>query len=108
MESVPRAFSLVGERLNSLVMVGFAVAALPSRIPAAIAEERRMTKGVSFFGSTIGKKVVMAVGNYGEIFDRNFGPNTGAGVARGQNALWSNGGLIYAPNASSNSYTCAC
>ena len=44
------------------------------------------------------KKVITAVGNYGEIFARNFGPDTGAGVARGQNALWSNGGLIYAPN----------
>jgi len=44
------------------------------------------------------KKVITAVGNYGEIFDRNFGPGTGAGVSRGQNALWSNGGLLYAPN----------
>ena len=46
----------------------------------------------------IAKTVITAVGNYGEIFDRNFGPDTGAGVARGQNSLWSNGGLIYAPN----------
>ncbi|MCC6780199.1 MAG: amino acid ABC transporter substrate-binding protein, partial [Hyphomicrobiales bacterium] len=35
---------------------------------------------------------------YGEIFDRNFGVGTGAGVSRGQTALWLNGGLIYAPN----------
>ena len=44
------------------------------------------------------KKVIGAVGNYGEMFDRNFGASTGAGVSRGQNALWLNGGLIYAPN----------
>jgi general L-amino acid transport system substrate-binding protein len=56
------------------------------------------------FGASLGldnffiRNVIAAVGNYGEIFDRNFGPGTGAGVARGQNALWSNGGLIYAPN----------
>lgn len=56
------------------------------------------------FGAPLGlapdfmKKVVLAVGNYGELFDRNFGPNTGAGIPRGQNALWSNGGLIYAPS----------
>ena len=56
------------------------------------------------FGAALGldndfiKNVIVAVGNYGEIFDRNFGPDTGAAVARGQNALWSNGGLIYAPN----------
>jgi general L-amino acid transport system substrate-binding protein len=56
------------------------------------------------FGASLGldnffiRNVIAAVGNYGEIVDRNFGPGTGAGVARGQNALWSNGGLIYAPN----------
>jgi general L-amino acid transport system substrate-binding protein len=56
------------------------------------------------YGPSIGlspnfiKQVVTAVGNYGEMFDRNFGASTGAGVSRGQNALWLNGGLIYAPN----------
>jgi general L-amino acid transport system substrate-binding protein len=60
------------------------------------------------YGPSIGlspnfiKQVVTAVGNYGEIFDRSFGPNTGAGVARGQNALWSNGGLLYAPSVEGN------
>ena len=41
--------------------------------------------------------VIRAVGNYGEIFNRNFGPDTGAPVVRGQNALWLNGGLLFAP-----------
>ncbi len=41
--------------------------------------------------------VIKAVGNYGEIFERSFGPETGAAVVRGQNALWVNGGLLYAP-----------
>jgi general L-amino acid transport system substrate-binding protein len=41
-------------------------------------------------------KAVTAVGNYGEIFDRNLGP-TGLDLPRGQNELWTNGGLIYAP-----------
>lgn len=56
------------------------------------------------FGPAIGLSqhfvadVIGAVGNYGEIFDRNFGPGTGAGMARGQNALWTNGGLLYAPS----------
>lgn len=45
--------------------------------------------------------MIAAVGNYGQIFDRNFGPDTGATVPRGQNALWSNGGLIYAPDIES-------
>lgn len=41
--------------------------------------------------------VIRTVGNYGEIFARNFGPETGAAVVRGQNALWINGGLLQAP-----------
>jgi general L-amino acid transport system substrate-binding protein len=38
-------------------------------------------------------KVVKAVGNYGEMYDRNIGP---LGLARGQNALWTHDGLMYA------------
>lgn len=41
--------------------------------------------------------VIRQVGNYGEMFERNFGAESGAAVVRGQNALWSNGGLLYAP-----------
>ena len=41
--------------------------------------------------------VIRAVGNYGEIFDRNIGPNTPIALERGLNALWSEGGLIYSP-----------
>ena len=42
-------------------------------------------------------RVIKAVGNYGEIFERNVGPNTPVGLPRGSNNLWSNGGLMYAP-----------
>ena len=35
-----------------------------------------------------------AVGNYGEIYARHFGP---IGLPRGRNELWSNGGQLYAP-----------
>ena len=41
--------------------------------------------------------IVKAVGNYGEIFERNVGANTPLKIARGNNALWKNGGLQYAP-----------
>ncbi len=41
--------------------------------------------------------VIKAVGNYGEIFDRNIGPKTPIGLERGLNALWTRGGLLYAP-----------
>ena len=40
---------------------------------------------------------IKAVGNYGEIYERNVGPETTLGIERGINRLWSDGGLIYAP-----------
>ena len=40
--------------------------------------------------------IVKQVGNYGEIFERNVGVNTKLGLQRGLNALWLNGGLMYA------------
>jgi general L-amino acid transport system substrate-binding protein len=39
---------------------------------------------------------IKAVGNYGEIFERNIGENTPIGLARGLNAQWTDGGLLYA------------
>ncbi|WP_209015091.1 amino acid ABC transporter substrate-binding protein [Roseibium limicola] len=44
-----------------------------------------------------GYSIVKAVGNYGESFDANVGPDTPLGIARGVNALWSQGGFLYAP-----------
>jgi general L-amino acid transport system substrate-binding protein len=41
--------------------------------------------------------VIRAVGNYGEIFNRNVGPDTPLGLERGLNDLWTNGGLMYSP-----------
>lgn len=42
-------------------------------------------------------RAVRAVGNYGEVFERNLGRRSGIGVERGMNALWNQGGLMYAP-----------
>jgi general L-amino acid transport system substrate-binding protein len=42
-------------------------------------------------------RMIKHVGNYGEIFDRNVGPNTPLKLERGHNALWTKGGLMYAP-----------
>ncbi|HEX2152938.1 MAG TPA: amino acid ABC transporter substrate-binding protein, partial [Acidimicrobiia bacterium] len=41
--------------------------------------------------------VISSVGNYGEIYDRNVGPDTALGLERGLNALWTEGGLMYGP-----------
>ena len=41
--------------------------------------------------------MIGAVGNYGEIYDRNLGPGTPFDLERGLNSLWTDGGLLYAP-----------
>ncbi|MBP6787363.1 MAG: amino acid ABC transporter substrate-binding protein [Candidatus Promineofilum sp.] len=42
-------------------------------------------------------QVVAQVGNYGEIYNRNLGPDTPFNVPRGLNDLYTNGGLLYSP-----------
>ena len=43
------------------------------------------------------QRAIMAEGNYGEIFEKNIGENTPVGLARGLNAQYTDGGLIYSP-----------
>lgn len=43
------------------------------------------------------KRAILAGGNYGEIFAANIGEGTSINLARGLNALWTQGGLQYAP-----------
>ena len=43
------------------------------------------------------RRAIAANGNYGEIFEANIGTATPIGLARGLNALWTQGGLQYAP-----------
>jgi general L-amino acid transport system substrate-binding protein len=72
---------------------------LAARTPAV----RRILGVEGDFGTALGLRpsfmadVLRAVGNYGELYDRHFGPQTGAALLRGQNGLWGNGGLLYAP-----------
>ena len=42
-------------------------------------------------------RAIKAVGNYGEIFDRNLGKASKLGIERGLNARWNDGGILYAP-----------
>lgn len=41
-------------------------------------------------------RAIQAVGNYGEIYERNVGEKTPVGLPRGLNRLWNQGGLLYA------------
>lgn len=64
---------------------------------------KRMLGTEGAFGEALGLRrdwvvdVIHAVGNYGEMYDSTVGPNTRLGIPRGLNALWKNGGLMYAP-----------
>jgi len=64
-------------------------------------EIKRLLGTEGAYGEAIGldndwaAKAIAGVGNYGEIFDRNIGPDTPLGIERGINALWTNGGLQY-------------
>jgi general L-amino acid transport system substrate-binding protein len=40
---------------------------------------------------------IKAVGNYGEVYDRNVGPGSPLKIDRGLNKLWKDGGLMYSP-----------
>ena len=66
-------------------------------------EINRMLGSAGDLGAMLGLQkdwvvqVIKAVGNYGEIFERNIGPKTPIGLERGVNALWTKGGLQYSP-----------
>jgi general L-amino acid transport system substrate-binding protein len=66
-------------------------------------EIKRLLGKEGDFGKGIGLdndwvvKIIKAVGNYGETYERNVGSGSRLLIARGQNALWTNGGLQYAP-----------
>ena len=42
-------------------------------------------------------RIIKAVGNYGESFERNLGEGSKLKIKRGLNNLWTKGGLQYAP-----------
>jgi general L-amino acid transport system substrate-binding protein len=42
-------------------------------------------------------RIIGAVGNYGEVFDRNLGAGSKYKIVRGINALWDQGGILFAP-----------
>ena len=43
------------------------------------------------------RQVIAAVGHFGEIFKRNLGTDSALKIDRGVNALWTRGGILYAP-----------
>lgn len=66
-------------------------------------EIQRMLGRTGNFATSLGVnadwavQAIAAVGNYGEIFERNLGAGSRVNLDRGQNNLWSRGGLMYVP-----------
>jgi len=64
---------------------------------------RRLVGTEGDFGEQLGltkdwaARAVRAVGNYGEIYERNVGTQSKLSIPRGLNALWTLGGIQYAP-----------
>ncbi len=67
------------------------------------ANVRRLLGAEGTFGADLGldadwaARAVTAVGNYGEMFDRNLGAGSKLLIERGLNAQWDKGGVLYAP-----------
>jgi general L-amino acid transport system substrate-binding protein len=70
---------------------------------AGRSEVRYLLGGVPGVGKALGLddawalRAVQAIGNYGEMFDRDVGAGSPYRLARGRNALWTQGGMMYAP-----------
>ena len=66
-------------------------------------EIRRLLGTAGEFGKGLGLdadwayQIIKTVGNYGEAFERNLGKGSPLKLERGSNALWSKGGIMYAP-----------
>jgi len=66
-------------------------------------EVRRLLGVEGDYGNRLGLdndfayNIVKLVGNYGESYDRNIGPDTPIGLDRGINQLWNKGGILYSP-----------
>jgi len=66
-------------------------------------EVMRLVGTTGDFGQEIGltndwaANIIRAVGNYGEVFDRNLGAKSRLAIPRGLNQLWTAGGIQYAP-----------
>jgi len=66
-------------------------------------EVRRLVGAEGAFGEDMGlskawaANAIRAVGNYGEVYERNLGVDSPLGIPRGMNQLWNRGGIQYAP-----------
>jgi general L-amino acid transport system substrate-binding protein len=67
-----------------------------SDIRQLLGSEGALGKGIGL-DAAWAANAIKAVGNYGEIFERNLGQQSRLKMPRGMNALWTEGGLQFAP-----------
>ncbi|MGE3066633.1 MAG: amino acid ABC transporter substrate-binding protein [Hyphomicrobiaceae bacterium] len=65
-------------------------------IKRMLGKDGDLGKGISLDNDWV-VKIIKAVGNYGEVFERNVGSGSRLKIARGLNNLWNKGGIQYAP-----------
>ncbi len=76
---------------------------LPQAMQSQKPEVMRLVGTAGNFGEDLGlgqswaANVIRAVGNYGEVFERNLGVKSPLAIPRGINQLWNAGGIQYAP-----------
>ncbi len=82
--------------------LGVTKANVDQMVGSANPEIKRLVGKEGDFGKAIGLdndwavKIIKAVGNYGEVFERNVGSGSRLNIDRGLNKLWNKGGLQYA------------
>jgi general L-amino acid transport system substrate-binding protein len=99
-------FNLVKWTLYALINaeeLGVKSATFDDALNSANPDIRRLLGNEGEFGPQLGldkdwaARAVRAVGNYGEIYERNVGTQSRLSIPRGLNALWTQGGIQYAP-----------
>ena len=82
---------------------GITQANLDEKLKSDVPQVKRLLGVVGDFGRLMALDnrwayyAIKAVGNYGEMFDRNLGESSPLKLPRGKNDLWTRGGLMYAP-----------
>ena len=83
--------------------LGVSAETLDEALKSAQPDVRRLVGVEGNFGEQLGLtndwvvRVIRLLGNYGEVYDRNVGAKSRLRIARGINALWTHGGIFYAP-----------
>ncbi|WP_244622347.1 amino acid ABC transporter substrate-binding protein [Bradyrhizobium ivorense] len=99
-------FNLVKWTLYALINaeeLGIKSSTIDDALKSSDPNIRRLVGTEGEFGLQLGLsndwavRAVRATGNYGEIYERNVGTQSRLSVPRGLNALWTKGGIQYAP-----------